>query len=544
MSLLTTIVLSPLITALLVLLIPGSYRFVLRLVAIAGSAVTAILAVRLFFLYQPGGGLQFEHQVPWLSHALLSLSYHVGADGLNVGLILAAALVGFAAVGVSWDIEKQPKLYYFLMLMILGGALGAFASLDLFFFYFFNELALVPTFIMIGIWGRGANRSYAAFKITLYLTLGAMIALAGLIVVYAHTRTLDVLKLKTLVAAAPLPASIQMLAFPCLLLGFGTLVGLWPFHSWAPTGYASAPTGVAMMHAGVLKKAGLLALLRVALPLMPEAVALWMPWLALLCVGNLLYCGFVAMRQRDLSLLLGNSSLAHMGFCFLGLASLSVTGVTGAVLVMVSHALLAGLSFAVAGWFHQQTGTLDMGRFGGLLARVPFFGSALVIALMAGCGVPGFANFAGEVTVLFGAWKSYPWIVVAAAWGGLVIGGVYMLRAIREILHGEVRPEFALLREFPNSEPLPETLPNTKLWARLLGGLTWLLNSALGGSIWRGWRRTPYVLLILGLLLFGFAPGLLTERILPAATEVVKMATTRAIVPAAAPAAAAIAAPK
>ena len=185
-----------------------------------------------------------------------------------------------------------------------------------------------------------------------------------------------------------------------------------------------------------------------------------------------------------------------------------------------------------------------MGRFGGLLARVPFFGSALVIALMAGCGVPGFANFAGEVTVLFGAWKSYPWIVVAAAWGGLVIGGVYMLRAIREILHGEVRPEFALLREFPNSEPLPETLPNTKLWARLLGGLTWLLNSALGGSIWRGWRRTPYVLLILGLLLFGFAPGLLTERILPAATEVVKMATTRAIVPAAAPAAAAIAAPK
>ena len=258
MSLLTTIVLSPLITALLVLLIPGSYRFVLRLVAIAGSAVTAILAVRLFFLYQPGGGLQFEHQVPWLSHALLSLSYHVGADGLNVGLILAAALVGFAAVGVSWDIEKQPKLYYFLMLMILGGALGAFASLDLFFFYFFNELALVPTFIMIGIWGRGANRSYAAFKITLYLTLGAMIALAGLIVVYAHTRTLDVLKLKTLVAAAPLPASIQMLAFPCLLLGFGTLVGLWPFHSWAPTGYASAPTGVAMMHAGVLKKAGLL----------------------------------------------------------------------------------------------------------------------------------------------------------------------------------------------------------------------------------------------------------------------------------------------
>jgi NADH-quinone oxidoreductase subunit M len=235
-----------------------------------------------------------------------------------------------------------------------------------------------------------------------------------------------------------------------------------------------------------------------------------------------------------------------MGFCFLGLASLTVTGVTGAVLVMVSHALLAGLSFALAGWFHRQTGTLDMGRFGGLLSRVPFFGTAMIIALLAGCGVPGFANFAGEVTVLFGAWKQFPWVVVAAAWGGLVVGGVYMLRAIREMMHGEIRPEFGLLREFPNSEPLPETLPNITFGARLIAGLTWFLNSALGGGIWRGWRRVPYVLLIASLLLFGFAPGLLTERILPAATNVVKMATTRSITPAAktAPAPAAVAAPK
>lgn len=535
MSPLTTLVLLPLITALLVLLIPGSFRFIIRIVSIAGTGLTAILATRLFLQYQPGGGLQFEQQVPWLNHAVLSLSYHVGADGLNIGLILAAALVGFAAVGVSWDIERQPKMYYFLMLLIITGALGAFASLDLFFFYFFNELALVPTFIMIGVWGRGNERSYAAFKITLYLTLGAMVALAGLLIVYVQTKTLDIVKLKALAAAAPLPTSVQAIAFPCLLLGFGTLVGLWPFHSWAPTGYASAPTGVAMMHAGILKKAGLLALLRVAFPLMPDAVAQWVPWLAALCVGNLLYCGFVAMRQRDLSLLLGNSSLAHMGFCFLGLASLTVTGVTGTVLVMVSHALLAGLSFALAGWFHQKTGTLDLHRFGGLLVKVPFFGTALIVALLAGCGVPGFANFAGEVTVLFGAWKQYPWIVVAAAWGGLVIGGVYMLRAIREMLHGQLHPDHASLREFPNSEPLPEPLSNIGLGARALAWFTLFLNSALGGAVWRGWRRLPYIVLIGALLVFGFAPRLLTEKIGPAATDVVKSATTRT--PATAPAA-------
>jgi NADH-quinone oxidoreductase subunit M len=527
MSPLTSIVLTPLITALIVLLIPGNYRFVLRLVAIAGASVTAVLATRLFFLFQPGGGLQFDHQVPWLNHAVFSLSYHVGADGLNIGLILAAALVGFAAVGVSWDIERQPKLYYFLLLLIIGGALGAFASLDLFFFYFFNELALVPTFIMIGLWGRGPEKNYAAFKITIYLTLGAMIALVGLILVYAQTQTLDVVKLRALIATAPLPSGIQSVAFPCLLFGFGTLVGLWPFHSWAPLGYASAPTATAMMHAGILKKAGLLALLRVALPLMPEGVAKWMPVLLVLGLGNLLYCGFVAMRQRDLNLLLGNSSLAHMGFCFLGIASVSVIGVTGTVLVMVSHALLAALSFAVSGWFYRHAGTLELNRFGGVLARVPFFGTVLIAALMAGCGVPGFANFAGEVTVMFGAWKQFPWFVMAAAWGGLVIGGVYMLRAIREMLHGELNPEFAALREFPHSEPLPEPLPNIGLGAQVVTWLTWLLNSALGGGIWRGWRRLPYVVLLASLLLFGFAPGILTERIRPAAEELVKLATNR-----------------
>lgn len=222
-----------------------------------------------------------------------------------------------------------------------------------------------------------------------------------------------------------------------------------------------------------------------------------MPVLAVLCVGNLLWCGFTAMRQRDLNLLVGNSSLAHMGFAFLGIASVNVVGLTGAVLVMVSHALLAGLSFALTGWLRHQVGTLDMDRMGGLLRRMPFVGTVLVMCFMAGCGLPGFGNFAGEATVMFGAWKSAPWIVVAAAWGGLIIGGVYMLRSIRTVLHGELPED---LKAVPDATC--------------------------------AWRRLPFALLAGGLLLLGVFPSTVTRRIQPAVARVVEQARPKAAEPA------------
>ena len=239
-----------------------------------------------------------------------------------------------------------------------------------------------------------------------------------------------------------------------------------------------------MLHAGVLKKFGLYGLIRLALPALPEGAKHWATVLAWLCLGNILYCGWVAMRQRNLNLLIGNSSVAHMGIIFLGIASLSLVGVTGAVLVMIAHGLLAALSFGLSGYLAQHTGTLDMDKLGGLLRRLPFIGAALVIAMLAGCGVPGFANFAGELLVLFGAWKAAPlanaqWFVVAAAWGALLIGAVYMLRGIRSVLHG------------PLAEKWNE-VPDANLW-----------------------RKIPFALLIAGLLVFGVFPGLLTEKIKP-----------------------------
>ena len=530
----TSLLLTPLVTAFLVLCLPASLRVPIRLVAVLGGALTVWKAIALFAATQPGvASIQFEQLVPWASVAGFSLAYHVGVDGLNVGLILATALVGFAAVAVSWDIERQTKLYYVLLLLMITGAIGAFASLDLFFFYFFNELALVPTFIMIGVWGRGPDKTYAAYKITIYLTLGALTALAGLIALYVQSgaTSLDIVELQKLLANNPLPVRTQFWIFPLLLFGFGTLVGLFPFHSWAPDGYAAAPTATAMMHAGILKKAGLYALIRVAWPLLPDGLAAWLPILAWLIVGNLLYCGFVAMRQRNLNLLLGNSSLAHMGFAFLGLASLTTIGLTGTVLVMIAHALLAALGFALSGFLQARTGTVEMARFGGLLQRLPFIGAVMIACFMAGCGLPGFANFAGEASVLFGAWKSAtPGVVLLAilgAWGGLVIGAVYLLRAIRGMLHGELAPEWNKLVEFQTAEALPSA-PVADHEANTAGtALTWLLHSALGGTIWAYWRRLPYVLLLGAMILFGFAPVILTSRIEPAVKLIVKAANNR-----------------
>jgi NADH-quinone oxidoreductase subunit M len=481
MSLLTYIILWPLLAAVLLFLVPRQQRVTVRAVAVFSTLVTLLLAIRLFLKFDVGeAGFQFVQERIWVQ--ALDIRYHVGVDGLNIGLILMGAIVAFTAACVSWEIKVREKEFYILLLIMTGGILGAFASLDLFFFYCFHELALVPTFIMIGVWGRGERKNYAAFKMTLYLSLGALLALAGLIALYlqAGANTFNLVVITERLKQQPLAPATQAILFPVLMFGFGILASLWPFHTWAPLGYSAAPTATAMLHAGVLKKFGLYALLRIAVPLLPEGAVPWMTTLAWLCLGNILYCGLVAMKQKDLNWLIGNSSVAHMGFVFLGIASLNLIGVTGAVYVMVAHGLLAALSFALSGYLYQQTGTLEFERLGGLLRQIPFIGAALILAMLAGCGVPGFANFVGELLVFFGAWKPFPLVTCLALWGALIIGAVYMFRAIRVVLHG----------------PLASGLSGVK--------------DASGG-----WRRLPFVVLLVALMVFGWFPRLLTDKIQP-----------------------------
>ena len=485
MSPLTYIIGWPFFAAVLLLLVPRTFRPVVRAVAILATFISALLALKMFLQFNAGApGYQFEQQVSWVTS--LGISYHVGVDGINVGLLLIGAIVAFTAACVSWEIKEREKEFYILLLVMTGGILGAFASLDLFFLYFFHELALVPTFIMIGVWGRGEQKNYATFQITLYLSIGALIALIGLIALYLQSGagTFDIPELAKHIRENPLSAGAQNFIFPLLLFGFGILVSLWPFHTWAPLGYGSAPTATAMLHAGVLKKFGLYGLIRVALPLLPNAAHDWMQLLSWLCLGNLVYCGWVAMRQKDFNRLIGYSSVAHMGFVFLGIATLNVIGVTGAVLVMIAHGFLAALTFGLSGYLYQQTGTVQMDRLGGLLRRLPFIGSALMMAAFAGCGLPGFANFAGEITVFFGAWKAFPLVTILACWGALIIGAVYMLRAVRAVLHGPLPDQWATVADAPHL-----------------------------------WRKAPFILLLASLLVFGCFPKLLTDKIQPSVSE-------------------------
>ena len=495
MSILTYIAGWPLLAALLLVVVPRNYRVIIRSIAVLATFISAVLAVKMFCGYNAAlpdaDGYRFVQQIPWVES--LGISYHVGVDGINVGLILMGAIVAFAAALCSFEIQTREKEFYILLLTMTGGILGAFASLDLFFFYFLHELALVPTFIMIGVWGRGEKKNYATFQITMYLSVGALIALIGLIALYIQSgaNTFDIPKIIEHAKANPLSSNAQHLIFPLLLFGFGILVSLWPFHSWAPLGYGVAPSPTAMLHAGVLKKFGLYGLIRIALPLLPEAAQSWAHVIAWLCVGNILYVGWVAMRQKDLNLLIGNSSVAHMGFIFLGLASLNLIGITGAVLIMVAHGFLAALTFGLSGYIYQQTGTLKMDELGGLCRKLPFIGTALLMAAMAGCGLPGFANFVGEATVFFGAWTKFPTVTVLSLWGALVIGGVYMTRAVRNILHG----------------PLPEK------W-----------NSLNDAS--HVWRKLPYALLLASLFVFGVWPKLLTDKINPDVEKIVAQIAT------------------
>jgi len=481
---LALIILLPFAAAIGLAFVPVNFRFVTRLTTLATTLVVALLGVALFWRFDAGeAGYQFVTTIPLLGTDALGIHCRLGLDGINVGLILMGAIVAFAAACVSWEIKEREKEYYILLLVMTGGILGAFASLDLFFFYFFHELALVPTFIMIGVWGRGDRKNYATFQITLYLSLGALIALIGLIALYLRVpldeRTFDLREITNYFKANPMPGSAQHFIFPLLMFGFGILVSLWPFHTWAPLGYASAPSPTAMLHAGVLKKFGLYGLIRIALPMLPDAARGWTNTLAWLCLGNLVYCGWVAMRQKDFNWLVGYSSVAHMGFVFLGIATLSFVGVTGAVLVMIAHGFLVALTFGLSGYLYQQTGTLAMDQLGGLLRRTPFIGTALTMAAFASCGLPGFANFPGEVSVFFSAWKPFRLVTIFACWGALIIGAVYMLRAIRTILHGA----------------LPEKCAN--------------VTDA------HAWRKMPFLLLLACLICFGCFPLLLTEKIKP-----------------------------
>src|SRR6201993_724845 len=397
------------------------------------------------------------------------LSFTTGIDGLSLIMVLLASIVTLTAVWFAGNIEKYQNAFYACLLFISGGAIGAFASIDLFFFYAFHELALIPTFLLIGIWGSG-NCVAAAWKITIYLAIGSFILLLGLILLYqsfpASTRSFDIRALTAAAGLGQIGADAQRHVYLLLLIGFGILISLFPFHTWAPEAYASAPAPAAMLHAGVLKKFGLYRLLRLAIPLLPEGSRHWAGLLVVLLLGNIIYVGLVTIAQKRLDWMLGYSSVMHMGYIFLGIASFSVLGMTGAAVLIFAHGLSIALLFGIAGELRKRTGSLAFDELGGLARIMPFAGLAFGLGVFASIGLPGFANFAGEILIFFGAFRNgweigrlhvFQIATILALWG-VVISTVYMLRAYRKTFMGTIRERWLQLPDLGPALRVPITL--------------------------------------------------------------------------------------
>jgi NADH-quinone oxidoreductase subunit M len=448
MSPLLLLILLPLIASLLIMMGANPRR-----AALGAAILNLLLSVVLFVRYdQHAGGWQYLSD--WHILPKLGVNLTLGADGLTLVMVLLSTLVTLSALWVAPKIEKREGLYYVCLLFISAGVIGAFASINVLFLYSFHELALIPTFLLIGIWGSG-DRQAAAWKATIYLGLGSFILLIGLIALYlsmpAEIRTLDLRQLDQLAASGIFRPSAWI--YLILLVGFGSLVSLFPFHSWAPAAYACAPAPAAMLHAGVLKKFGLYGLIRIALPLFPDAMHEFNGLLLLLLIGNILYIGYVTVAQKRLDWTVGYSSVMHMGYIFLGLASLNIIGINGAMILMFAHGLSVAAAFALCGEIRRRTGTLEYSELGGLAKAMPTLGILFGFAAMASVGLPGFANFAGEVLVFFGATAYGPVMVIPVIVGvwGVVISAIYMLRAYRNIFWGPIAARWEALADITPS---------------------------------------------------------------------------------------------
>jgi NADH-quinone oxidoreductase subunit M len=481
--------LAPAFGALIILFIPSSRKTAIRTVAACSAGMGLLLATSLLFLYdKEAAGYQFITKLSWIES--LGISYHVGADGISIAMLLLTAAVIFAGVFVSWTIQDMVKEHYILLLILVTGVFGVFMTLDILFFYLFYELSVVPMYLLIAVWGsssREYTKEYAAMKLTLYLTLGALFALVGMLILYTTVGsatgiyTSDLLELK----AAGFDSRLQIIVFPFIFLGFGVIVPMWPFHTWSPIGHAAAPAAVSMLHAGVLMKLGAFAIIRIGMSLLPVGAVKWLPLVAFFCMFNILYGGYVAMSQKDIKFIIGYSSSSHMGYVLLGLAGMSVVALNGAVFMMFAHGIMTALLFGLVGFFYRQTHTRVVSDLGGLSKKLPFLGAAFTIGALASSGLPGTANFVAELLVILGAWKNYPIPTIAATFG-IVITATYMLRAVAHIFFG----------------------PMDSRWEDLKDALSVR-------------ERLPYVFLIVILIVFGFAPGFLVDLIETAVTPVI-----------------------
>lgn len=484
---LLVLLLVPIITALAVLIM--RHNNLVRLTAFIGSSIQLLLSLGLYYAFNKARAqgetsqMLFEQKTDLFKSWNISL--HLGVDGISVAMILLTSFVVVAGVLMSWKVEKMTKEFFFLLMLLSMGAYGFFISLDLFVLFFFLEVAVIPKYLLIGIWGSGKKED-SANKLALMLMGGSALVLLGLLGIYLSAgKTFDLMQLSQL----QLPIRTQMICYPLLFVGFGIFTALFPFHTWVPDGHSSAPTAGSMFLAGISMKLGGYGCLRVATYLMPEGAHAYANIVIVLSTIAIFYGAFATMMQTDLKYINAYSSVSHCGFVLLGIGMLTKVAITGAVMQMVSHGLMTALFFAVIGMIYERTHTRQVNEMGGLLKVMPFTITLLFIVGFCSLGLPGLSGFVAEMTIFMGAWEhpdTFHRVATVMACMSIVVTAVYILRAVGKTAMGPLKEEY----------------------------------NHLSDATWN--EKLAAIVLMIGILAIGLAPGWLNQLVSPGADVIMQ----------------------
>ena len=448
MDILSLCVIVPVLTILVLVFAKGLKQA--RLVSMVGSIVQLGMAINLVFAYFKERAVNdnimvFTKDLVWFKQ--FNIHYNIGVDGISVALIVLTSIVVLAGVFISWKMKDLPKEFFVSLIVLSTGVYGFFISIDLFTMFVFYEIAVIPMYLLIGIWGSGP-KEYSAMKLTLMLMGASAVLLVGILGIYFNSNadggalTFNILE----IAKVNIPFEAQKLFFPLTFIGFAVIGALFPFHTWSPDGHASAPTAVSMLHAGVLMKLGGYGVFRVAMFLLPEGALHWSWFFIILSAIGVIYGAFAAIKQTDLKYINAYSSVSHLGMVLFALLMLNKTAWNGAILQSLSHGFMTALFFALIGMIYGRTHTRDITKLGGLLKVIPFISVIYVIAGLASLGLPGFSGFVAEMNIFVGAFQHeelFYRVATIISVSAIVVTAVYILRVVGIMLMGPVKnPEF------------------------------------------------------------------------------------------------------
>ena len=450
---LTTILMSTIVGLLVILFIPDDRKLLIKQVSLFFAAVGLVLSLWLYQAYDvQKGGMQFVERVLWVKS--LGIYWFHAVDGMNLPMLLLTSVVLFTGVWTMWELENRVKEFFALIFLLVAGVYGVFMSMDLFWIFVWYDVSLFPMYPLIAIWG-GTRKEYGGMKLTLYLLAGSAFILPGILYLWAQGggHTFDLLELQRI----GFTVEVQRIAFVLLYVGFGILAAVWPFHTWSPVGHVAAPTAVSMIHAGVLMKLGAYGILRLGMTLCPDGLAYWADLMALLATIAIVYGALVGLAQTDLKYVIGYSSVSHMGMVGLGLSTMTVNGINGAIFQMFAHGVMTALFFSSVGYIYDKTHTKMIPDLGGMSKTMPRASAFFIMAAFAGIGVPCMASFWAELMVFIAAVKTYPIRGIFAVFG-LVVSALFMLRVVQKTFYGEKNEKYGHIPDMPLSLAVPRII--------------------------------------------------------------------------------------